>query len=213
MKITLRDDSVEIEGYVNAVGRDSRTMTDDWGFPFREQMQPGVFAMALKNRTARNQPVRILLNHDNNRELGSTDNNLILEEDNIGLHALCTITDPEVIEKARNNELVGWSFGFYQLDAREEYGDFGRRVIVTDLDLDEVSIIDTRALPAYPGTSVHARSEELPKVHRSGAVLTDSEQEPKEEPTHEAKPSMEEVQRKLQTYIDQLEILKRRVTR
>lgn len=207
MKITLRDDSVEIEGYVNAVGRDSRTMTDDWGFPFREQIQPGVFAMALKNRAARNQPVRILLNHDGNRELGRTEDNLILEEDSIGLHALCTITDPEVIEKARNSELVGWSFGFYQLDAREEYGDFGRRVIVTDLDLDEVSIIDTRALPAYPGTSVHARSEELPKVHRSGAVLTDHE------PTHEVEPSMEEVQRNLQTYIDQLEILKRRTTR
>ena len=51
MKITIRaDDSVEIEGYVNAVGRDSRRMVDQYGNDFVEQMQPGVFALALSKK-------------------------------------------------------------------------------------------------------------------------------------------------------------------
>lgn len=56
----------------------------------------------------------MLLNHDNSRELGSTrDGNLELHEDNIGLRAIATITDADVIEKARKGELRGWSFGFF----------------------------------------------------------------------------------------------------
>lgn len=207
MKITLREDSVELEGYVNAVGRDSRLMTDDWGFTFREQMQPGVFARALNEREKAGKPIRILLNHDSTRELGSTETNLVLEEDSIGLHALCTITDPEVIDKARKNELVGWSFGFYQLDANEEWGENGRRVIVTELDLDEVSIIDTRALPAYAGTSVHTRSEDKPKPYRRADVADESQPEP--EPAAEEKPTAEEIKRSLDIYSNQIEILRR----
>ena len=207
MKITLREDSVELEGYVNAVGRDSRLMTDDWGFTFREQMQPGVFARALNEREKAGKPIRILLNHDSARELGSTETNLVLEEDSIGLHALCTITDPEVIDKARKNELVGWSFGFYQLDANEEWGENGRRVIVTELDLDEVSIIDTRALPAYAGTSVHTRSEDKPKPYRRADVADESQPEP--EPAAEEKPTAEEIKRSLDIYNNQIEILRR----
>ena len=205
MKITLREDSVELEGYVNAVGRDSRQMTDELGFSFREQMQPGVFARSLNEREKAGKPIRILLNHDSTRELGSTESNLVLEEDSIGLHALCTITDPEVIDKARKNELVGWSFGFYQLDAKEEWGENGRRVIVTELDLDEVSIIDTRALPAYAGTSVHTRSEDKPKPYRR----TDVADETQTEPAAEEKPTAEEIKRSLDTYNSQIEILRR----
>lgn len=203
MKITLREDSVELEGYVNAVGRDSRQMTDELGFSFREQMQPGVFARSLNEREKAGKPIRILLNHDSTRELGSTESNLVLEEDSIGLHALCTITDPEVIDKARKNELVGWSFGFYQLDAKEEWGENGRRVIVTELDLDEVSIIDTRALPAYAGTSVHTRSEDKPKPYRRADVADETE------PAAEEKPTAEEIKCSLDTYNSQIEILRR----
>ena len=48
MKIQIRSDSVEIEGYVNAVGRDSRPMRDrSTGERFVEQIVPGVFTRAL----------------------------------------------------------------------------------------------------------------------------------------------------------------------
>lgn len=162
MKITIRSDSVEIEGYVNAVGRDSRRMVDQYGNEFVEQMQPGVFALAL----SKNANVQMLLNHNEARVLGDTQTNLDLEEDSIGLHARATVTDPEVIELARAGKLVGWSFGFYQLDARTayDYDSHVERSIVTEINLKEVSIIDDTMLPVYAGTSVHARAEEKEKL-------------------------------------------------
>ena len=162
MKITIRADSVEIEGYVNAVGRDSRRMVDQFGNDFVEQIQPGAFALAL----SKNATVQMLLNHNEERVLGQTGDNLELEEDSIGLHARATVTDPEVIELARGGKLVGWSFGFYQLDARTayDYDSHIERSIVTELDLREVSIIDDTMLPVYTGTSVHARAEEKDKL-------------------------------------------------
>ncbi|MBP5383552.1 MAG: HK97 family phage prohead protease [Lachnospiraceae bacterium] len=162
MKITIRSDSVEIEGYVNAVGRDSRRMMDQYGNEFVEQMQPGVFALAL----SKNANVQMLLNHNSARVLGDTQTNLELEEDSIGLHARAIVTDPEVIELARADKLVGWSFGFFQLDARTayDYDSHVERSIVTEIDLQEVSIIDDTMLPVYAGTSVHARAEEKDKL-------------------------------------------------
>ena len=104
MEIRVAKDSVEISGYVNAIERKSKPLWTRMG-RFVERIRKGAFKKALE----RNDNVRILLNHDPNRDLGGTkDGNLKLEEDNIGLHARATITDPEVIEKARKGELVGW---------------------------------------------------------------------------------------------------------
>lgn len=163
MKITIRADSVEIEGYVNAVGRDSRRMVDEYGMDFVEQIQPGAFALALSNRS---EPVLMLHNHNESRVIGSTDDNLELEEDSIGLHARATVTDAEIIDLARSGKLVGWSFGFHQLDSRAayDYDSHIERSIVTELDLVEVSLIDDSMLPVYAGTSVHARAEEKDKI-------------------------------------------------
>ena len=116
MKVNIREDSVEIEGYVNAIERNSKPLFSRVG-QFIERICKGAFKKALR----RNDDVKILLNHDWNRELGSTKKgNLELEEDNIGLKARATITDPEVIEKARNGDLVGWSFGFTDRDASKD---------------------------------------------------------------------------------------------
>lgn len=160
MKVTIRADSVDIEGYVNAVGRDSRKMRNDRGEDFVEQMQPGVFARALSRA---NVPIGMLLNHKQNRLLSDTDHGLELREDTIGLYAkVANITDPEVVEAARAKRLVGWSFGFLELDSRETY-DYDQHVcrsIVTELDLKEVSVIDDTMTPAYSGTSIEARADE-----------------------------------------------------
>ena len=163
MKIRIRADSVEIEGYVNAVGRDSRRMTDEFGNQFVEQMQPGVFALALAKRS---EPVLMLHNHDQNKVIGSTDEELDLEEDSIGLHARAVVTDPEVVQLAREGKLVGWSFGFHQLDAKTsyDYDNHVERSVVTEIELIEVSVIDDTMLPAYAGTSVHARAEEKGRI-------------------------------------------------
>ena len=152
--LNLREDSVVLEGYVNAVERSSKTLGDRIG-SFIERICAGAFKKALK----RGNNVHILLNHDWNRDLGSLeDGNLELEEDNIGLRVRATITDPEVIQKAREGRLVGWSFGFEDREVEQglEHGTFLR--LVKDLFLHEVSVLDDTKKPAYAGTQVYARS-------------------------------------------------------
>lgn len=155
MKINVREDHVEIEGYVNAIERNSKPLNSRIGH-FIERICKGAFKKALK----RNDDVHILLNHDWSRDLGSTKKgNLELEEDNIGLKAHATITDPEVMEKARNGDLVGWSFGFQDRDVENTIERGMPYRAVKDLDLYEVSILDRRKSPAYDGTLIMARDD------------------------------------------------------
>lgn len=156
MQINIREDAVELEGYVNAVERNSKPLMSRMG-KFIERIKKGAFARALK----RNDDVHVLLNHDWQRDLGSTkQGNLELAEDNIGLRAKCTITDKDVMEMAKRGDLVGWSFGFYDRDVKNgvENGMLTREV--NDLDLEEVSILDRSKVPAYDGTLIMARSED-----------------------------------------------------
>lgn len=159
MEIRVKEDSVEIEGYVNAIERNSKPLMSRVG-QFIERICKGAFKKALK----RNDDVHILLNHDWSRDLGSTKKgNLELEEDNIGLKARACITDPEVIQKARNGELVGWSFGFQDREVENTIERGMPHRAVKDLDLAEVSILDRSKSPAYDGTLIMARddSEEM----------------------------------------------------
>ena len=156
MRVEIRNDSVLIDGYVNAVGRDSKPIPYING-KFIEHIEPKAFDKAL-NKTDN---VNLLLNHDENRKLGSTkEGNLELFEDNIGLRAICTITDKDVIEKAKKGELKGWSFGFaVDKDRWEDTNKGYQRRYVEDLDLFEVSILDNRKNPAYAGTSIEMRED------------------------------------------------------
>jgi HK97 family phage prohead protease len=144
---------------VNAIERFSKPIKETLHGKIRtfiERVKAGVFKTALK----RNDDVKVLLNHNHDRVLATTkDGSAKLEEDNIGLRAEVTITDKEVVEKARNNQLVGWSFGFYaNADELGAEGETETRTL-TDLDLIEVSILDDTKSPAYYGTSIEARSE------------------------------------------------------
>ena len=177
MKIEVREDSVLITGYVNAVERYSKPITEGLHGKVRtfiERIKAGVFKTALK----RNDDVKVLLNHDKARELATTkDGTAKLEEDNIGLKAEVIITDEEVVKKARNNRLVGWSFGFYENS--DEMGTEGERETrtITDLDLIEVSILDDSKSPAYYGTSIEARSERIMEYRQT---IEDIEKEAQE---------------------------------
>ena len=181
MKVNVRADSVEIEGYVNAVERNSKPLKSRIG-QFIERICKGAFKKALK----RNDDVHILLNHDWNRDLGSTKKgNLELTEDNIGLHARACITDKDVVQKARNGDLVGWSFGFQDRDVDNSTYDGMPYRAVKDLDLFEVSLLDRTKSPAYDGTLVTARAE-TEEIHLRGEDFLDDvdlsiEEEPKEE--------------------------------
>ena len=156
MRVEIRNDSVLIDGYVNAVGRDSKPIPCING-KFIEQIEPKAFDKAL----SKTDNVDLLLNHDENRKLGSTkEGNLELFEDNIGLRAICTISDKDVIEKAKKGELRGWSFGFYaEKDKLESVENGYERRVVEELDLFEVSIVDNTKNPAYAGTSIEMRDD------------------------------------------------------
>ena len=157
MRVEVRNDSVFISGYVNAVERLSKPIRETLHGRIRtflERIKAGVFRNALK----KNDNVLVLLNHDETRVLASTkDGSAELTEDNIGLRAEITITDKEVVQKAREGKLSGWSFGFIAND--DEISNDGKDEIrtVTDLDLLEVSILDDTKAPAYYGTSIEAR--------------------------------------------------------
>lgn len=159
MNIEVRNDSVVISGYVNAVERWSKPLRANLrGMvqKFIEKIKAGAFKNALK----RNDNVKVLLNHNPDRELANTkDGTATLEEDNIGLRAEVTITDPEVVEKARNHKLVGWSFGFYSNSDEVAQEETIATRTISDMDLLEVSILDDTKSPAYYGTSIETRSE------------------------------------------------------
>ena len=155
MQITIRADSVELEGYVNSIERKSKPLWSRIG-QFVERICKGAFKRALE----RNDNVRIMLNHTKDIG-GQKDGNLELYEDAIGLHARATITDPEVIDKAKEGRLVGWSFGFYDREVEQKRDENGYPLRdVIDLDLEEVSILDDRTTPAYDGTLVSVRSDD-----------------------------------------------------
>ena len=159
MEVNIRNDHVEVEGYVNAVERNSKPLNSRLG-GFVERISKGAFADAIK----RNSDVHVLLNHDWTRDLGSTaKGNLELSEDSIGLRARAEIYDKDVIKKARNNELVGWSFGFTDKDVDTETDSDTNLPLrkVRSLDLYEVSILDNSRTPAYEGTLINARDKQL----------------------------------------------------
>lgn len=158
MKVEIRNDSVIIEGYVNAVERDSKVLPQRVATRalknFVEKVKAKVFQRALEKRGN----VEVMFNHK--KVVGSIEErNLELYEDSIGLYGKATITDPEVVEKARNKELRGWSFGFIARDESwEDVNDDLQRRNLEDIDLKEVSILTNN--PAYIATSIEVRDEE-----------------------------------------------------
>lgn len=155
MRIEIRNGYVVLDGYVNAVGRDSRELSSPQG-KFVEQIKPGAFTKAI----TRAQNIDLLLNHNKEAKLGSTkEGNLELFEDNIGLRAICKVTDAKVIEKAKKKQLRGWSFGMYvEKSELEERANAVPRRNVEELELEEVSIIDDTMVPCYYGTSIEERA-------------------------------------------------------
>ena len=162
MRVQIWNDSVVIDGYVNVVERESKSLASPIG-RFIEKIKQGAFKKSLARRAA----VDVLLNHDASRKLASTvDGTATLREDAVGLFCRATITDAEVIEKARAGKLSGWSFGFIPIkdNIEKDIKDDVERRDVYELDLREVSILDDRRNPAYPATYINTRDDEEMQV-------------------------------------------------
>lgn len=197
MQIRIRADSVEIDGYVNAIERNSKPLWSRMG-QFVERICKGAFASALK----RNDDVKILLNHMDERELGSQKaHNLDLTEDAIGLRVHTIIRDDEVMKDAKAGNLVGWSFGFYDRVVEGSVDPDTELPLrkVKDLDLVEVSLLNRKCTPAYDGTLVMVRADGDGAHFRADVfddgidVIDETEQE--DEPDEELPPLEEQEQR------------------
>lgn len=189
INMEIRDNTLIIRGYINAVERDSRRLPSPHG-QFVEQVKAGVWTRALKN----GQDVTLLLNHNWDRKLGGiSQGNLILTEDNIGLHAEARVLDAEVVNKARNNQLAGWSFGFKtNKDTWSKTEDGIDRRYLEDIELFEVSILDDTRVPAYIGTSIESRNnEEVAMEQRFIKEVTQTIYDKKDEETRESKEDLE----------------------
>lgn len=161
MDIQIRENKIIIDGYVNSVERFSKILSDKNG-KFIEKIMPTVFQRAIE----KNDSIKVLLNHNYDRELANTkDGTAELYEDNIGLRAKVEITDEEVIEDAKNNKLRGWSFGFICKKKDEKTNENGIiERTVRDIDLMEVSILNSKKVPAYVGTSIEMRDGEVREI-------------------------------------------------
>ncbi len=153
-----------LDGYVNAVERESRVLPSPRG-RFKEKIRAKTFERALDKA----ENVDLLFNHDKGRKLGSIqEGNLQLYEDNIGLRAIAHVSDEEIIQKAKDGKLKGWSFGFVDNKPSWEDGEDGiQKRTLEDIELLEVSILDKT--PAYVATSIEARGEEQAISETRGA--------------------------------------------
>ncbi|KGN00829.1 HK97 family phage prohead protease [Clostridium phage CWou-2020a] len=154
MQVEVRNNYAIIKGYINAVERDSREIPTAKGV-FVEQVRCGTW----KNAISKKDNIPLLLNHDKNREIASTkEGTLNLIEDNIGLYAEARVYDKDVVEKAKNKKLVGWSFGFSKLKDSWGKTDSGiDRRYLEEIEVSEVSVLDDTRTPAYYGTSIENR--------------------------------------------------------
>lgn len=152
----MRVDEGRIEGYAAVFNE----WSEDLG-GFREKIRPGAFAKTLQEAD-----VRALFNHDSNYVLGrNRAGTLELAEDTRGLHF--RVTPPEttwaadLLQSVRRGDINQASFGFRTI--RDEWkratetGDIARRELI-EVELYDVSPV---TFPAYPATSVQARSLDM----------------------------------------------------
>ena len=157
MNIEVRaDNTVRIEGYVNATEKKSRPVITPHGKCI-EMVEERAFENAI-NRAG---DVSVTVDHDSSHIYASTkDNTLKLYEDGIGLHADVLITDKSVVEIAKQGKIRGWSFGMYNVvDELEQRAD-GELPIrhIKSLDLDHITLVVNK-IPCYSATSVEVRAD------------------------------------------------------
>ena len=147
-----------LEGYAAVFNQDTQIGGLSWGF--MESIAAGAFT-----RTIRDDDIRALFNHDENKVLGrnkGTNESLELEEDGTGLRV--TIRPPDttdardVVTLVERGDVDGMSFSF--LTRKQEWaepttkGELPKRTLL-DVQLFDVGPV---VFPAYPQTSIKARN-------------------------------------------------------
>lgn len=149
------DGGRSISGYAAVFNK----LSEDLG-GFREKIDPGAFARALKEN-----PIYAIRSHDSDLLLAGTVNSTLkIEENARGLKFEMWLDDTEPCNRTwkeiKSGLLRGMSFGFWLYENGDSWertrdGQLIRTLHADGIDLREIS---TTAFPAYPQTSVSARS-------------------------------------------------------
>ena len=155
MRAELRADGLHISGYVNVPGRKSKPLITPHGRVI-EIIEQRAFAKALE----RAPKIDMLLDHEHDKVLASTSSGTLeVREDAVGLHADSLITDPVVIQGAKEGRLKGWSFDLRNVQDTIEQRDDGLPIRhVIDFDMTEISLIMNK-IPVYSSTSIEVRAD------------------------------------------------------
>ena len=159
-----RDDSGKavIQGYAAVFN----SWSEDLG-GFREKIKPGAFAKALKRSDA-----RALFNHDANFILGRQGaKTLRLKEDKTGLWMEVDIPDTQagrdLLVSIERGDIHQQSFGFTVRKDEWQEDRNSETVERTVVEIEQLYDVSPVTYPAYPDTSVAART--LNKMKESGA--------------------------------------------
>lgn len=147
----VRAEGRKLTGYAATFGTETR-ITD-----FNERIAPGAFRSTL----ADGHDVLCLVDHDTSRVLARTKSGTLrLKEDARGLAFELDVPDTsagrDVLALATRGDLGGCSFGFTVPDGGDSWQ--GDKRELRNVILHEISIV--QAHPAYPQTSVQARSRQ-----------------------------------------------------
>jgi len=142
-------DGMSFSGYAAVFNSDSQPL------PFIESIAPGAFKRTLSSRNN----VRMLLNHDTSRVLGTTRaKTLRLGEDAKGLHVEADLPETsygrDLSISMQRGDVDSMSFGFSVPKGGDSWNEDGSRRTLREIRLHEVSVV---SFPAYEATFAQVR--------------------------------------------------------
>ena len=151
--VELTLDGRRLRGYAAVFGVEAQIAD------FGETVQKGAFAASI----GRGDDVLALVDHDPKRLLGRTRSGTLgLAEDERGLAFDIALPDTalarDVLALVERGDVGGASFGFRVPKGGDRWQ--GRSRTLVNVDLVDISVV--QAIPAYPGTLVHARAQQAP---------------------------------------------------
>lgn len=146
-------DGMSFAGYAAVFNSPSQPL------PFTEVIAPGAFKRTLTRRNN----IRMLLNHDTSRVLGTTrSGTLRLQEDSKGLHVEADLPDTtygrDLSIVMQRGDVDAMSFGFSVPPKGDRWSDDGAQRTLTEIRLHEVSVV---TFPAYEATTASVRDYSL----------------------------------------------------
>jgi HK97 family phage prohead protease len=149
----MRSDGMSFSGYAAVFDSPSQPL------PFTEVIAAGAFKRTLTRRNN----IRMLLNHDTSRVLGTTrSGTLRLHEDSKGLHVEADLPETtygrDLSIVMQRGDVDAMSFGFSVPPKGDRWSDDGATRTLTEVRLHEVSVV---TFPAYEATTAHVRDYSL----------------------------------------------------